>query len=323
MRLALHSSGGSEKAYSPIIEAEAQSGPRRFGPRGLSLSDRSLKYLMLAPAATVLFGFILYPLAYSFWLSLHRYDLVRPGTFIGLSNYAAMLTDARMLNSLRATLIFAIAAFVIEIVVGFGLALLLAQRIRGRGILRALMVAPLMLTPVVMGINFRLMLNYDFGVVNWFIGLFGVPKVNWITDPVLAMVVLIAVEVWHMTPFSLLIFSAGLESLPQEVLDAADADGANWWQKLRSVTIPMLAPLFLIVGLFRSYDLLRMYDLAYALTSGGPGQVTETLSYQIVIRLVTGWQVGYSCAMSFVLFGIGLLLAIVFIRTMTSTGEAS
>jgi multiple sugar transport system permease protein len=156
--------------------------------------------------------------------------------------------------------------------------------------------------------------NYDFGVINWFLGLFGVPKVNWLGDPVLSMLVLIGADVWTETGFSLLVFSAALAAIPDEILEAARMDGARRWQMLRHVIVPMMVPLFVVVALFRSYNLLRVYDLVYALTGGGPGQATSTLSYQIISTMVLGYQVGTASAMSYVLFGLSLVIGVLLIR---------
>ncbi len=283
--------------------------------------DRLLNWALLAPAVAVLAALMLYPMAYGFWLSLHRWAIVQPAQFIGWENYLNILRDTRVWNSLQVTLLFSIPAFALEVLIGFGVALLANQEIRGKGLLRTLCVVPLMVTPVVIAIHFRVMLNYDFGIVNWFFGLFGVSRIGWMFNPVLAMIALIAVEVWHQTPFTMLIFSAGLAALPNEPLEAAEADGAGWWQKLIHVIIPMMMPVFLVAALFRSYGLLRTYDLVFGLTTGGPGRATETLSYLIIDRFVLGRDIGYASAVSFLLFGISLVVSVVIIRAMGLKGQ--
>jgi multiple sugar transport system permease protein len=296
------------------LERAADARSSLFAWPGLDVSDSALKWLMIAPAVVLLVALMLFPLAYSFWLSLNRYNIIDLPRFVGLGNYAQMLGDSAVWVSLRATFTFALPAFALEFLIGFGLALLVNREIRGKGVFRTLMVVPLMLTPVVVAIHFRLMLNYDFGIVNWFLSLFGVARIGWVAHPILAMVSLIAVEVWQQTPFCMLAFAAGLAALPTEVLEAAEVDGASWWQKLGYVTIPMMMPIFLVVALFRSYNIIRQYDLVFGLTSGGPGRVTETLSYRLMDVLTQSFQVGYASAIGYVLFAISLAISLTLIK---------
>ena len=141
-------------------------------------TDRALSWLLLAPALIVIFGVFVYPLGYSLWMSFQAYNIITPPRFIGLRNYERILTDDTFWHSAVVTLEFAIPTFVTEVILGFGMALLLERHTRGRGIMRSVILLPLLLTPVVEALNWRVMLNYDFGVVNWLIGLVGIPKVN-------------------------------------------------------------------------------------------------------------------------------------------------
>jgi multiple sugar transport system permease protein len=279
-------------------------------------TDRTLSWLLLAPALIVIFGVFVYPLAYSLWMSLQAYNIITPARFIGLRNYERILTDDTFWHSAVVTLQFAIPTFVIEVLLGFGMALLLERHTRGRGIMRSVILLPLLLTPVVEALNWRVMLNYDFGVINWLIGLVGIPKVNWVNDATLAMPALIMVEVWRVVGFEVLVFSAGLAALPHEPFESAQIDGASSWQQLVHLTIPMLMPLFVVVALFRSYELLRVFDIVYGLTGGGPGRATETISFHIFNQMITGFQVGYASAMAYVLFAMSLMLVFVIIKVL-------
>lgn len=286
-----------------------------------ALPERWFRFLLLLPALTVMVLIMIYPLTYSFWLSLHSYDLINPVRYVGLNNYVNILGDERVWNSVRVTFNFAIPSFVLELVLGFVIALLIHYHVTRKGLWRTLLFMPLLMTPVIIGINWRVMFNYDFGVINYYLSVVGVHRQNWLSDPSLALPALITVEVWHNTPFVMLIMSAGLAALPLEPFEMAEIDGAGLLQTLWYLTIPMLKPLFLIVALFRSYELIRVFDIVFALTQGGPGRATETLSFHIFNQLFEGFQVGYSAAVSYVLFSISLTISVVLIRLIGAGGD--
>jgi multiple sugar transport system permease protein len=287
-------------------------------------TDRVLSWALLAPSLIVVFGVFVYPLGYSLWMSLQAYNIVTPARFIGLRNYERILSDETFWHSALVTFQFAIPTFILEVLIGFGIALLLERHTRGRGLIRSIILMPLLLTPVVEALNWRVMLNYDFGVVNWLIGLVGIPKVNWVNDATLAMPALMVLEIWRVVGFEVLVFSAGLAALPHEPFESAQIDGASSWQQLVHLTLPMLMPLFVVVALFRSYELLRVFDIVYGLTGGGPGRATETLSFHIFNQMISGFQVGYASAAAYVLFAISLVLVAIIIKVLGLGGiEAS
>jgi multiple sugar transport system permease protein len=287
-------------------------------------TDRVLSWALLAPSLIVVFGVFVYPLGYSLWMSLQAYNIVTPARFIGLRNYERILSDETFWHSALVTFQFAIPTFILEVLIGFGIALLLERHTRGRGLIRSIILIPLLLTPVVEALNWRVMLNYDFGVVNWLIGLVGIPKVNWVNDATLAMPALMVLEIWRVVGFEVLVFSAGLAALPHEPFESAQIDGASSWQQLVHLTLPMLMPLFVVVALFRSYELLRVFDIVYGLTGGGPGRATETLSFHIFNQMISGFQVGYASAAAYVLFAISLVLVAIIIKVLGLGGiEAS
>jgi multiple sugar transport system permease protein len=288
--------------------------------RGWSLPDSWLPHLLLWPALLALALVFAYPLGYSFWLSLHAYNITRPPVFVGLNNYILIAEDPRVWESFRVSFTFAALSLIIQFVIGFGLALCLHRVVLFRGVIRTIIIIPLMLTPVVLGLNWRMMLNYDWGIINYFVRLLGLLPINFVNDPSWAMASLILVDVWHTTPFTVLIISAGLASLPDEPFEAASIDGAGGWQKLWYLTVPMLRPLILVILLFRSYELIRVYDIVFSVTAGGPGRLTETISFHIFSRLFQGFQIGYSSAISYVLFAVSLALAIVIIKVVGVRG---
>ena len=227
-------------------------------------------YICLGVPLLIMAFVFVYPLVYSFALSVTNAHLMRPNVdFVGFRNYIRILNDGRVWHSIRITLTYAAGAMLLQFLVGFALALLIDYIGVIRGILRTLIVIPLMLTPVVVGVIWRTMLNYDFGIINYFVRLLGFQPIDWVYDPNLALPALIAISVWGGVPFVMLVLSAGLAAMPRESFESAQIDGASSWQTLRYLTIPMLRPVIMVVVIFRSYQLLREFDVVFTLTKGG------------------------------------------------------
>lgn len=300
----------------PAKARAAQNGRWETTYQRLKRDERIVGLLFMAPAIVLLTLVLIYPLSYSLYQSLLRNNLVGQPDFIGLRNYQLIMQDARFWNSLRVTAIFAAVTFTLQLLLGFGLALLLHEIRWGKGIFRTLIVLPLMLSPVILGLNWRMMLNYDFGIINYLVGLIGIGPIGWTIREATALPTLIAIEVWHTTGFVMLILSAGLAALPQEVLEAAIVDGASRRQRLFLVIIPLLKPVILVVCLFRIYELIRAFDKVFLLTRGGPGIATETLTYYTYQRMFQGFEVGYSSALSWLMFAISLAISVLLMRSM-------
>jgi multiple sugar transport system permease protein len=279
-------------------------------------SERAFWLFLLMPALIILFAVFIYPLLYSLYLSLTSYNLIMPPRFVGLRNYIKILSDPQVLSSIRVTLVFTFWALALELIIGFAIALILHDLEVLRDFFRTVSAIPLMMTPVVIGVVWRVMGNYDYGVFNYLLGLIGVDKMGWVINANLAMAYLIISDVWHTTGFVVLALSAGLAQLPQEMYEAAEVDGANFFHQLRFLTIPLLTPVFSVVIIFRLYNLIRMFDKAMSLTSGGPGHATTTMSFYIYKRMFDGWQVGYSSAVAIILMAITMVFCIYFIRKM-------
>jgi len=293
-------------------------GPERAGVLArlnpANMRDRTLRWLLVAPSAVGVLLVTVYPLAYSFWLSFQTWNIINPPRFVGLNNYLNLLGDDRYWHSARISIQFAISTFALELFIGFGLALLINRDIQGRTIIRSIILMPLMLTPVVVGTNWRQMFNYDFGIINWLLVQVGIGRIDFVNNAGSALPALIILEIWRVVPFEMLVFSAGLASLPEEPFEAAEIDGASSWQRLIHLTIPMLRPLFVVVALFRSYELLRIFDVVYTLTGGGPGRATETLSFSIFDRMFQGWQMGYASAQAYVMFLMSLVVVLLIVK---------
>jgi multiple sugar transport system permease protein len=236
--------------------------------------------LFLAPAVIALVVLTLYPLIYGLRLSFGDYDLLR-GMSAGawtLENYTSLFTDGEFLSALRLTVVFVIVAVSVQLLLGFGLALLLSQRIPGRAIARTAIISAMVLTPVVVGTAWRLMYSPELGLVNYFTGLVGLEPQAFLSEPRLVIPALIAVDTWQWTPLMMLILLAGLQSLPTDVYEAAQVEGAGPLQTFWHITLPLLKPAIAVAVLIRTIDCYRTFDIIYAMTGGGPGTISQNLN---------------------------------------------
>jgi multiple sugar transport system permease protein len=276
-----------------------------------------LGIVCLLPAIIVLAAVLAYPMVYSFWMSFQSYNLITSPVWRGFGNYVDALRSDLFWNAVRVSLTFTVGSFIIEFLLGFGLALLVERPgLRGKSIYRTIFITPILLTPVVVGLNWRVMLNRDYGIVNYLLGLIGVPLQGWTISASMAMPTLIFVDVWHTTAFVMLILSAGLASLPLEPFEAARIDGAASWQILWHITLPLLRQLILVICLWRSLNLIQMFDIAYTLTEGGPGRATQTLSLYDYSVMFSGYQVGEASAISYLIFLLCLIVGLVLIKIL-------
>lgn len=274
---------------------------------------RLLPYLLLAPAVAVLVLLSVYPLIYAVTVSLQSAS----GDWT-LGNFARLVEDRFFRVSLLQTLILAVGALGGEFVIGLALALLLDSQIRGRNVIRVMLLIPMMLPPVVAAVTWRLILNPNFGLINGMLARWGVEtsRLTWLGSPSLALLSVILVDVWEWTPFMFLILLAGLQAIPREPYEAAMIDGATTWQTFRHITLPLLKPAILVALLLRTMDLLRIFDQIFILTQGGPGFATETVSLYIYKTAFRFFDFGYAAAMSFVLLALVNLIGLGYIRLL-------
>jgi multiple sugar transport system permease protein len=291
--------------------------PVRRRPR-VQAGERRAAVLLALPAAVLLLGLLAYPLVDDLRLSVAH---ISPGVneaFVGLRNYRAVFTDSVFWTSVTITLKYAVTCLVIELVIGFGLAVLMAKIVRGGGLLRTLILIPTMLTPAVSAINFRNLLNYDLGLVNYLTGLLGIAPRAWLARPGTAFAALVGTDVWRSTPFFVLVLSAGLLALSPEMMEASELDGASGWQKFVHIQVPMLVPLILVTVLFRVIDLFRTFDTVFTLTSGGPGNSTNVTSMQIYNDLYVGQYTSYAATEAVVFMLLTLTVSGLVVRALRS-----
>ncbi len=231
-------------------------------------------------------------------------------SFVGTRHYAALAGDALFGASIANTMLFALGAVAGQMLLGFALALLCSKVTRGRVFWRALFILPVLMPGIVIGAMWKLLLNPDFGAIGQLFELVGLQPVDWLGNARIALFSVVLVDVWHWTPFCFLLFLAGLESLPRDVYEAATVDGADAWQELWHITLPLMWPTIVVTFVFRLVLAFKVFDEVYLLTGGGPGTATEVVSFTIYQRFFTEDRAGYGAAMAVaVIFLIFLMLA--------------
>ena len=287
--------------------------------------DPSARWWTLAPALALFALVALLPIGELVAMSLARIDWVQGQAhwqFAGLDQYVRVWHDTLFRAGAANTVVFAIGAVTVQMVLGFALALMTTKVARGRVVYRTVFILPILVPGIVIGAIWKLMYNFDFGVLNQMLGALGLPAVDWLGNGATALPSVIAVDVWHWTPFVFLLMLAGLESLPQDVYEAARVDGASFWQELRYVTLPLMLPTIAVTLVFRMIVGVKVFDEIYLLTGGGPGTATEVVSYTIFRRFFTEGQTGYGAAMSVVVLFV-LALAFVVARGATDRRGAA
>jgi len=275
------------------------------------LLKRIEPYILLAPALVFVVSLCVYPLVRMIQMSTHsmRFGESLYGTeFVGLANYAELLTSDGFWHSAKLSLVFTIVCLGTELILGMAIALLLNQKIAGRSLITACLIIPMVLMPSMVGMTWRLYFSFH-GIVNWFIEVFGGTPLNWFS-PELALPAAMIVDIWESTPFFILVLLAGLQSLPRDPFDAARVDGASPWQVLRYLILPMMGPLIIITSLLRLMDLMRLFDVIFTMFGGGPGNATETLPLNIYVVTSLRRNVGLGMAGSVMLILVTLVAAV-------------
>jgi multiple sugar transport system permease protein len=274
------------------------------------------RHYTLAPALAVYALLALLPIVNLFAMSVHDIrwlEGVSQWTYAGAKHFAEVPRDPLVRAGFVNTALFAVLAVAAEMVIGFFLALLVSRVAAGRVVYRTIFLLPILLPGIVIGAIWKLMYNPDFGVVNQVLGAIGVAGHDWLGERSLALLSVVVVDVWHWTPFVFLLLLAGLESLPQDVYEAAKVDGASAWAELRYLTIPMMLPTIAVTLAFRLIVSFKVFDEVYLLTGGGPGTATEVVSFSIYRRFFTEDRMGYGSAISVVtLFALTLVIVLCF-----------
>jgi multiple sugar transport system permease protein len=293
---------------------------RRERLQGAGL-DLALPYLLLSPAVLIALGVLIYPLWDGLRASTQFYRFGKPLRFVGFDNYLQLWVDPQFINSLTVTVGFVGLSVAIETVLGLALALFCLREFKGIRLIRTILIIPMVITPVVVAIVFRLIYASDAGMLTAFSEALGGQPVQILGDPARAFLGLIALDVWEWTPLMFLILLAGLQSLPMEPLEAARVDGAGPWRTFVDHTLPMLRPVLAVAIVLRTIDAFGTFDQVFVLTRGGPGEATRLLSIFGYDTAFKFQQTGYAAALFVTMGLIVLALALAAVRLLRRAGE--
>jgi multiple sugar transport system permease protein len=287
--------------------------------RDTSRADRGTRFLI--PLLLVLGLTSLYPTFYSLYMSLFDWNWGQRFNFVGLDNYVELLTSERFQVSLWNTLVFTIGAVTVELVLGIGLALVVNRLGRGAAVVRTVLLVPLMVSGIIVALIWKIILDTTIGPVNEALRQFGIPALGFLGDPAMGMASVILIDVWWQTAFVFIVFSAGLQAIPREPLEAAEVDGAGIWSRLRYVTLPMLRPIILVILLFRTIDCMKVFAIIFGTTGGGP--LTTTESVQVLAYRIAFKQQGMSLSMAAMVIFAAVVLALVIVLRRANRGQSA
>jgi multiple sugar transport system permease protein len=246
--------------------------------------DRHFKWILVAPAVLLILALSVYPLLFSLWVAFVNYDFAIPGhAFVGLNNFKQVIFDPVARFSILITVVLSAANVIIEFLLGLGLALAMARNFRGRGLIMSILIVPLFISPVIVGQAWSLLLQRPFGPTDYLLGqLIGRDvTISWLTESPWNYIAIIIADVWQWTPFMFVILLAGLTAIPPNLYEAAELDGVGGWQAFWSITVPQLGSMILLAITFRLLDAVKLFDIIFIMTNGGPGTATYTASFYL------------------------------------------
>ena len=281
----------------------------------MKINRKLFPYVLTLPALLVCVG-ILIPFFTAVYYSLQRYNLKMPHMkgFIWFDNYVSIFTAPSFWNTIKVSLTYTFFTIIIELLLGLGIALLLAKRNWLNNILGVLLVLPLMIAPALASLIWRLLINPNFGIVNYLLSFIGLDDFTWASHPDTVLFTLIMVDVWVFTPFIMILLLAGLRSLPRQPFEAAELDGVPEYYKFFRITLPMLFPFILTASLFRLLESIQQFDIIYALSQGGPGESSMVFQVSAYLQTFQYTNIGKAAAMMVVLWAICYFLCHVFVK---------
>ena len=295
--------------------AVAVSAPRT----GFLLRRRRSYRLLTVPATLVVAAVIVFPWLFTVYMSAFDWKIGEAAHFVGLGNYAGLVTNQRFLESIVHTVYFTLLAVIFPLLLGTAAALVFHREFRGRGFLRAIFTMPMMATPVAVALVWTMMFHPQQGVLNYLLTQVGLPPSLWVYSPTWVIPSLVLVEVWHWTPLVMLIVLGGLAALPTEPYESARLDGASEWQLLRYITLPLIMPFIVVAAVIRTIDAVKAFDTIYVISQGGPGTASETINLYLYLQAFAFYNVGNASAVVVVFFAIivGLALLLLHVRERT------
>lgn len=267
-------------------------------------------WTFVGPATLIVLGLSIFPAVWAFILSLQEWDGFSEATFVGGANYARLVTDPEFLDSVLHTLFYTVLFVPSSVLAGLFLAVALNRSIRFIGIYRTAIFIPFVASAAATGILTTYLFSPQFGVVNNVLRVLGLPQQQWLEDPSQAMVVIAIMSLWGQAAFTTVIYLAALQDIPNELIEAARIDGANRWQTFWRVVWPQLAPVTVFVTIWQMIEAIKLFDLVFTTTKGGPLDATKTIVYFVWERAFKGLEFGYGSASAYVLFAITLIITL-------------
>lgn len=300
----------------------ANSAQQSGGYQQRQLSDRAIQWMFIAPTLLLLFLFNIFPLFYSLYLSFTDYSAIAKASpvWVGFGNFSALLNDPQMWKYFATTGRYALLSVGLQILFGFGMAMLLREKFRASGLVTTLILVPMMLSPVVVGNFWKLIFNPSSGIFNYALGYFhpaSAPGPAWLDSSTLALWAVVIVDVWMWTPFVMLLCLSGLNAIPDYLYEAAAIDRASSWFQFWRITLPQVMPLVLIAVLFRTIEAFKSFDLVMGMTGGGPGDATELVAVNLFRIAFQGqWRTGYASALAYIVLIIIMAISNVYVRNL-------
>lgn len=298
------------KSVTPAIGTAIETGVGTKARQKTNWRDAIWGYVLIAPGFIFVIAFVLVPVISAFGISFTNWNLVNPAKFVGLANYTKVFSDPVAIKTLGNTAFFTFVSVPISLAFSLVLAVLLNQKIRGLTLFRTAYYIPVISSTVAVAIVFLWVFDSNYGLMNQFLGLFGVSPIKWLTDTHYAMLAVIIVTIWRSLGFNMIIYLAALQDVPKDLHDAAAIDGANGIQKFLHVTFPLITPAVFftsITGLISSF---QSFDLVYNMTNGGPARATYLIGYYIWEQAFKYLHMGYGSALAFILFAAILVLTL-------------
>jgi multiple sugar transport system permease protein len=306
---------------SAISETRAAANQLAAAPEH-ELRQRSY-WPFVIPALVVVLAVIVFPWAFTIWMSLNQWKVGSPTTFVGLANYLRLPNDPRFVESVGHTIYYTALSVVLPLIFGTLAAVVFHQKFAGRGFLRGLFIMPMMATPVAIALVWTMMFHPQLGVLNYLLSLVGIPAQLWVFHPSTVIPSLVLVETWQWTPLVMLIVLGGLAAIPTEPYESAQIDGASFWQMFRYITLPLIAPFLFIAAMIRTIDAVKSFDIIFAITQGGPGSASETINLYLYSVAFVYYDLGYGSAIAVVFFIliVSLTGVLLYLRQRTAWTE--
>jgi multiple sugar transport system permease protein len=296
---------------APSEQQRQRRGQRSSTARQKRKSDLASALAFLSPTLLVLSAFVFFPVVFSFYLSFHTWNMFSSTeAFVGLGNYSAIVQNAEFWQVLKNTAIYTLGTVPLNMLISLGIAFFLNKKLVGKKFLRTAFFAPVIMSSVAAAVIWRWVYEPSFGLLNYFLSWFGIPAVNWLNNPTSAMFALIAMGVWKSFGFNMVLFSAGLQGIPDHYYEAAQIDGAGKWRQFWNITVPLLSPTTFFVLVMSVIGSFQVFDTVYVLTSGGPLGSTKVLVFYLYEQAFKFFDMGYASAVAYLLFAVVFILTI-------------